>query len=240
MAVDDGVSIVLPTLWEHDSLALLRPRIDRAVAGYAAEVVVVDDDSRDGTAELVAAWGAPPPYRLIVRQGVRGLGTAVVEGVRNSHGGIVVVMDADGSHPPELLPRMIDPIRQGRAAFVLGSRVVPGASSPGLPGLRRLISWGARKLARPLTRVGDPMSGFFAFRRDAVELERLTPIGYKIGLEVLVKCRPTPIQEIAFEFGPRLAGKSKFDRRQMGLYLRHLGRLYLWKLLGRGRTRSTR
>jgi dolichol-phosphate mannosyltransferase len=240
VAVGGEVSIVLPTLREHDSLLLLRPRLERALTAYAAEVIVVDDDSRDGTEQLIATWSEPPQYRLIVRQGVRGLASAVVEGLRSARGSVVVVMDADGSHPPELLPLLIEPIRRGEAAFVLASRVVPGGSSPGLPGLRRLISWGATRLAKPLTGVGDPMSGFFAVRRDAVEIDRLTPVGYKIALEVLVKCRPVPVREVPFEFGPRLAGTSKLDRRQMGQYLRHLARLYVWRALGRGRTRRTR
>jgi dolichol-phosphate mannosyltransferase len=240
VAVGGDVSIVLPTLREHDSLVLLRPRLEHALAGYSAEVVVVDDDSRDGTEELVATWCAPPEYHLIVRRGVRGLASAVVEGLRRARGSVVVVMDADGSHPPELLPELIEPIRRGEAAFVLASRMVPGGSSPGLPGLRRAISWGATRLAEPLTGVGDPMSGFFAVRRDAVEIDQLAPVGYKIALEVLVKCRPSPVREVPFEFGPRLAGTSKLDRRQMGQYLRHLVRLYLWRARGRGRIRNTR
>jgi dolichol-phosphate mannosyltransferase len=238
--VGGDVSIVLPTLREHDCLVLLRSRLEKALAGYSAEIILVDDDSHDGTEELVATWSSPPEYHLIVRRGVRGLASAVVEGLRNSHGSVVVVMDADGSHPPELLPKLIEPIRRGEAAFVLASRVVRGGSSPGLPRLRRAISWGAIRLAEPLTRVGDPMSGFFAVRRNAIEVDQLAPLGYKIALEVLVRCRPAPILEVPFEFGPRLAGLSKLDRRQMGQYLRHLLRLYLWRARGRGRMRSTR
>jgi dolichol-phosphate mannosyltransferase len=234
------VSVVLPTLQEHDALDLLRGRIDAALSGYSAEVIVVDDDSGDGTTELVDAWAAPPPHRLVVRRGVRGLGSAVVAGFRAAQGGILVVMDADGSHPPELLPKLIDPIRRGEAAFVIGSRLVPGGSAPGLTAVRRLISRSARRLARPLTAVSDPMSGYFAVRRTAVPLEMLEPIGYKIALEVLVKGRPAPVVEVPFEFGPRLAGRSKLDRRQMGLYLRHLARLYLWRARGRGRALRTR
>ncbi|MCI4318562.1 MAG: polyprenol monophosphomannose synthase [Thermoplasmata archaeon] len=234
------VSVILPTLQEHEALGLLRTRIDAALLGYAAEVIVVDDDSRDGTSELVAAWAAPPPHRLLLRRGVRGLGSAVVEGFRSARGDILVVMDADGSHPPELLPQLIDPIRRGEAAFVIGSRLAPGGSAPGLSAVRRLISRSARRLARPLTKVSDPMSGFFAVRREALSLDHLAPVGYKIALEVLVKSRPSPVLEVPFVFGPRLAGTSKLDRRQMGLYLRHLGRLYLWRARGRGRALRTR
>ena len=240
MPVPCEVSVILPTLQEHDALALLRTRIDAALSGYAAEVIVVDDDSRDGTIELLASWLPPPPHRLVLRRGVRGLGSAVVEGFRAAQGSIVVVMDADGSHPPEVLPKLIEPIRRGDAAFVLGSRLVPGGSAPGLSLTRGLISRSARRLSRPLTAVSDPMSGFFAVRRSDLPMDQLAPIGYKIALEVLVKGRPAPVVEVPFEFGPRLAGRSKLDRRQMGLYLRHLARLYLWRARGRGRAFRTR
>jgi dolichol-phosphate mannosyltransferase len=234
------VSVILPTLQEHDALNLLRGRIDAALSGYAAEVIVVDDDSRDGTQELVDTWASPPPQRMVLRRGVRGLGSAVVAGFRAAQGDILAVMDADGSHPPELLPKLIDPIRRGEAAFVIGSRLVLGGSAPGLTAVRRVISRSARGRARPLTTGSHPMSGDVAVRRAAVPLDQLEPIGYKIALEVLVKGRPAPVVEVPFEFGPRLAGRSKLDRRQMGLYLRHLARLYLWRARGRGRALRTR
>jgi len=138
-------------------------------------------------------------------------------------------MDADGSHPPETIPSLVDPVRFGQAELVLASRHLPGASSPGLGGFRRLISTGAALLARPLTPVSDPMSGFFALKRCVAERARLEPTGFKIGLEILVRCRPSPVLEVPFRFGSRLAGSSKLGSGQIVRYLRHLSRLYLWE-----------
>ncbi|EQD49560.1 dolichyl-phosphate beta-D-mannosyltransferase precursor, partial [mine drainage metagenome] len=104
----------------------------------------------------------------------------------------------------------------------------------------RLLSTGAALLARPLVSVRDPMSGFFALRRSILDRRPLAPIGYKIGLEILVKCRPAPIVEIPIEFRPRLAGESKLARGEIGRYLRHVGRLYGWRLGGPQRASSTR
>lgn len=240
MPLGDDVTVVVPTLEERAAFELLAPRLRSALAPFRAEVIVVDDDSTDRIDELVAGLGSPPAFRAVVRHGVRGLASAVVDGFRAATGKAVVVMDADGSHPPELLPKLIPPILEDRADFVLASRAAPGGASPGLHGWRRAISWGATRLARPLTRVTDPMSGYFAVRRSLLEPDRLAPLGYKIALEVLVKCRPPRVQEVPFVFGERLAGTSKLDRGQMAAYVRHVLRLYAWRFGRLGPARSTR
>jgi dolichol-phosphate mannosyltransferase len=234
------LSVILPTYNERPALEALRPRLEAALRPYAAEVVVVDDGSPDGTAELVRGFAARGGWRLAQRDRRRGLASAVVRGFAEAEGDILLVMDADGSHPPETIPRLVEPIRDGRAEFVLASRFVPGGSDAGLVGARRWVSWGATLLARPLTEVRDPMSGFFAVRRAVIGRSRLAPVGYKIGLEVLVRCRPEPIVEVPFDFAARIAGTSKLGARQIGSYLHHVARLYAWRIFGGGRASRTR
>ncbi|MCI4324045.1 MAG: polyprenol monophosphomannose synthase [Thermoplasmata archaeon] len=232
------VSIILPTLNERQSLAAVAPRLDAALRPWKYEVVVVDDASTDGTREFVTDR-ADRNWRLLPRPGRFGLASAVVDGIAASTGPIIVVMDADGSHPPEEVPQLVGPIQTGRAEFVLASRKVPGGSDSGLHGIRRAISWAATIMARPLTPVRDPMSGFFAFRRSILPRAPLAPVGYKIGLEILVKCRPEPVVEVPFQFEERLAGRSKLGSNVIFAYLRHIGRLYLWRARHWGRSSSS-
>lgn len=226
------VTVILPTFNERPGLEALRPRLAEVLEPYSAEILIVDDSSPDGTGDLVRSYESEGVYRLIERQSRDGLATAVLDGIREARGDIVVVMDADGSHPPERLPELIEPIRTGAAEFVLGSRHLPGASAPGLTVGRWLVSSGAALLARPLTGISDPMSGFFAFDRSIVRRARLAPAGFKIGLEIVVKCRPRPLLEVPFCFGSRIAGISKLGTGQVFGYARHLSRLYSWRLRG--------
>ena len=229
MAAPLEVSLVLPTYIERACLEKLHGRIELALAPYRYEVIVVDDTSPDGTAELVRELAQNAPYRLIARPGRAGLSSAVLDGFRATTGAVVAVMDADGSHPPERLPDLLAPIRAGRAEFVLGSRRVRGGSEEGLPAVRWMTSWIATFPARPLTMVHDPMSGFFAVRRDVLSRGTLTPTGFKIALEILVKCRPSPVVEVPFQFAARLAGESKLGPNVITSYGQHLLRLYRWR-----------
>ena len=233
------VTVLLPTFNERESLAMLHPRLAAALRPYASEVVVVDDSSPDGTGAYVAALDNGL-YRLVERPTRLGLASAVLEGFQRARGRAVVVLDADGSHPPEVIPSLVDPILDGQAEFVLASRKVRGGSAPGLVGWRRAVSWGAGILARPLVKVRDPMSGFFAIQRSILDRAELAPIGYKIALEVLVRCAPRPVLEVPFTFGPRLAGESKLAGGQIREYVRHLARLYGFRLVGSHRASRTR
>jgi dolichol-phosphate mannosyltransferase len=224
------VSLVLPTYNERDCIDRLHDRIDAALASYPHEVIVVDDNSPDGTAEVVRRLSAAGPHRLISRPRRMGLSSAVLDGCRAATGDIIAVMDADGSHPPERLRDLIEPVRAGHAEFALGSRRVRGGADEGLTALRWLISWAGTLAARPLTDVHDPMSGFFAVRRDVIGRAPLAPTGFKIALEILVKCRPAPVVEVPFDFGPRLAGESKLGAAVVVAYAEHLTRLYRWRL----------
>jgi len=139
-------------------------------------------------------------------------------------------MDVDLSHPAEAIPQMLAKLEEG-ADFVFGSRYVDGGSTADNWGfLRWLNSRVATLLARPLTAVRDPMAGFFALRRTTFEGGRdRNPIGYKIGLELLVKCRCERAVEVPIHFEQRKVGRSKLSLRQQLLYLKHLRRLFIFK-----------
>ena len=225
------ISIIVPTYREAENLPHLIERIAEVRGRNAQdiELLIVDDDSRDGTVELITSrietW-----LRLIVRTDDRGLSSAVLEGFRQATGDVLVCMDADLSHPPEAIPVMLQRLQEG-ADLVVGSRYVPGGTTAGDSGvLRWLNSRIATVLARPLTSIRDPMSGFFALSRATYASGRdFSPIGYKIGLELIVKCRCLRVVEVPLHFGQRKFGASKLNLKQRLLYLQHLRRLYMFR-----------
>jgi dolichol-phosphate mannosyltransferase len=225
-----AISIVVPALNEAANLPTLVRRIAASMTGRAYEIVIVDDNSRDATPEVCLELARDHPVELFVRTNpVNGLGGAVLHGFGVARGDIFVVMDADLQHPPEKLPELIAPIERGEADFVLGSRHVPGGSTGEQWGpFRRLNSQVATILARPFSGdARDPMSGFFALRRQTFDrAERLMPLGYKIGLELMCKCRVRRVVEVPIHFAERTAGQSKLSLREQFRYLEHLSRLY--------------
>lgn len=238
MAGDLETSIVVPTYREADNL---RPLVTRVAAtlsplGIPYEIVISDDNSKDGTETVAAELAKEYPLRLIVRTENRDLSLAVLDGLRAARGEFLVVMDADLSHPPEQIPELIAPLRERRADFTLGSRYVAGGSTHNWGGHRRLNSWVATALAKPLSKgLADSMSGFFALRRSTFETARkLDPIGYKIGLELLCRCDIRNPMEIPIRFHDRIKGESKLNLEQQARYLVHLKRLYRDCSPGRG------
>lgn len=232
------ISIIVPTYKEAENLPLLMERIGAAMdaTGRRWEVVVVDDDSEDGVEsvclDLSHTW---PNLRLVVRMNQRGLSSAVIRGFREARGQTLVCMDADLSHPPEALPELVSELEDTDADFVIGSRYVPGGSTEEGWGLWRWInSKAATLLARPFTRVKDPMAGFFALRRRTFEsADTLNPIGYKIGLELIVKCRCRSVHEIPIHFSRRRYGHSKLTFREQLNYLKHIKRLAVYRCRSR-------
>jgi dolichol-phosphate mannosyltransferase len=226
-----SLTIVVPTYREVESLPHLIDRVAkvRAEQNLEIELIVMDDDSRDGSLELVQARGEPW-VQIVVRTTDRGLSPAVLEGLRRAKGTILVCMDADLSHPPEVLPAMVAKLEEG-ADFVVGSRYASGGTTSDDWGVMRwLNSRVATLLARPLTSVRDPMSGFFAMRRSTfLAGTEFNPIGYKIGLELLVKCGCERVVEVPIHFEDRRFGQSKLTLVQQMLYLQHLRRLYIFK-----------
>ncbi len=224
-----GVSIVTPTLREAECLPALAARIDAVLspAGIPWELIVSDDDSRDGTAAAAAELARSLPVRLRVRRGAApDLSQAVLDGIDAARFDQVVVIDADLSHPPEAIPRLLKAIEGGRCIAV-GSRYAAGGRVAGPWSLyRTLNSRVATLLARPLVRCSDPMSGFFALHRRFVpKRSELRPIGYKIGLELMVRGR-LPVREVPIAFRDRRRGESKLNWRRRLDFLRHLHRLY--------------
>jgi dolichol-phosphate mannosyltransferase len=215
---------------EAENLPELLRRVDSAMAGRLYEVLIVDDGSIDDTPAVCAQLAEQYPLRLHVReQPLAGLSGAVLYGMERAAGDVLVVMDADLQHPPEKLPELIGAVEQGEADFAIGSRYVPGGSTAGRWGpLRRANSRIATLLARPFAGdTRDPMSGFFALRRETFEhAGRLTPLGYKIGLELMCKCRVGAVCEVPIHFDMRTHGKSKLTVTQQFKYLEHLSRLY--------------
>lgn len=235
------LSVIVPTYREAENLKVLIPRLQQVLskAKIAAEIIVVDDDSQDGTENVIQQLSEGCPVRLIVRQNERGLSSAVIEGMSAARGDVVLCMDADLSHPPEDVPRLFRVVAERfsgqRAAFALGSRYVLGGSTEVGWGLGRwLNSRIATWLAWPLASVRDPMAGFFALKRREFQrvVEQLDPIGYKIGLELLVKTQAMFVAEVPIEFKNRLHGQSKLSLREQLNYLRHLARLYRFRFPG--------
>ncbi len=229
------VSVIVPTYCEAENLPILIPLVAEALsqARLAGEIIVVDDNSPDDTQHLCAKLARSYPLRLLVRSSERGLSSAVIHGMRAADGAVLLVMDADLSHPPERIPALVNSIRSGTADFVIGSRYVPGGGTDEDWGLFRwLNSKIATWLAWPLTAAHDPMAGFFAMRRETFESAgELNPVGYKIGLELMVKCRPR-VAEVPISFRDRMHGQSKLSLTEQLNYLRHLGRLYEYRIKG--------
>lgn len=234
------VSLVLPTYNERDNILPMLDAVRAALGSRpAVEVIVVDDDSPDGTGVLVEEYSRRHrEVRLLRRVGQRGLSGAVVDGFGDARGAVLAVMDADLSHDSGLLPRLIDAVARG-AELAVGSRRLPGGGADSWPWHRRRASDLATALARwwlpvPLT---DPMSGYFALRRDVFERVRpaLRPHGYKILLEIVCRAGPLRIVELPYVFRDRRQGVSKVTPRVAIELL-----VSLWELRRQRRSLSSR
>ncbi len=229
-----AVSVIVPALREAENLPVLAERVHAALTGYLQdrpyELIIVDDNSQDGTDRVCAELATKYHVSLLVRlQPTDGLSGAVLHGMTAARGQVLVVMDADLQHPPECLPLLIGTIERGEGDFSIGSRYMPGGSTQVKWGFfRRLNSRLATMLARPFAgRTHDPMSGFFALSRATYQsAQRLTPLGYKIALELMCKCRVRNVREIPIQFGLRTRGQSKLSVSEQFRYLEHLSRLY--------------
>jgi len=224
------LSIITPTYREAVNINALVREISGALAREIPdwELIVVDDDSGDGIEEKCAKLRRQGvPLRLIVRRRNRGLATAVIEGFKYARAPVWVVMDADLSHCGRDIPKLYRAISAG-ADFAVGSRYLPGGSTDDRWTVYRFLnSKVASLMAWPLVSVSDPMSGFFALRRGLIEQgSRLSPVGYKIGLEIMLKSRPGVLAEIPIHFRTRVRGQSKLSLHQQLLYLRHIASLY--------------
>jgi dolichol-phosphate mannosyltransferase len=229
------LSIVIPTYNESKNVGELVARLtellEEPLEG-SYELIVVDDDSPDRTWELALGLTRQfPRLRVIRRVGERGLSTAVIRGWQAARGEVLGVIDADLQHPPEVTVQLFTEIERG-AALAVGSRNVDGGGVSNWSVVRRFLSRGAQLLGLlilpgVLGRVSDPMSGYFMLRRSAISNVELSPLGYKILIEVIARGRAQQVSEVGYVFRERVAGESKVSWRLYLEYLRHLVRLRL-------------
>jgi dolichol-phosphate mannosyltransferase len=220
------LAIVIPTLNERANISILVERLARALNGIAWEVIFVDDDSVDGTIDEVRRLAiGDAKIRGIRRISRRGLAGAALEGVLSTSARFVVVMDGDLQHDETRIADMLFLLRKDKADVVVASRYCEaGQKVSGLSEIRQLGSRLATSLAVKLVKatLSDPMSGFFALRREVVDriARELSPRGFKILLDILASSpNPLRVQEIPFSFGPRLHGESKLDSAVVLEYL---------------------
>jgi dolichol-phosphate mannosyltransferase len=209
---ENSVSIIIPTLNEEENIV---PLVSEIIAGPVSfrEILFVDDHSTDATRDKIRALEGNHPIRLIERDGAGpGLAGAIMSGARVAQGEILLVMDADLSHPPDRIKDLVTPLFRGTADLVVGSRYVKGGSTPGWPVWRRVVSRAGAVLAYPLTGLRDSMCGFFAIGRSRLlELAPQTS-GFKIVFETMVRARGTlRVREIPIVFRERVHGKSKMS-----------------------------
>lgn len=229
------VSIVVPTYNERERIAELVEAVfaEYRAHGIAGEVVVVDDNSPDGTGTIADELSARHRVTVVHRAGKQGLGSAVMEGFEAAQAPIVGVMDADFSHPPAALPRLLDVLQRTGVDAVVGSRYIPGGAAKNWPAGRLLMSRVACLLARPLTPVRDATSGFFLIRRSVVHGVKIQAGGFKICLELLLRSPVTSVAEVPYEFVDRTSGQSKMSTREAMGYFTQLRQLLVVKLANR-------
>jgi dolichol-phosphate mannosyltransferase len=243
------LSVVIPTYNESENiLGLLESIRENIPPSLSTEIIVVDDNSPDRTGHLADSFsralvkgsvGATGPVgkgqtqfslSVIHRDGKKGLVSAIMEGIRSSKGQNILVMDADLSHSPDVIPRMVRELSSPTTDIVVASRYVRGGSIIGWPFKRRLISKGAVKIAQYglglNKKVTDPMSGFFALKRHIIDNLQIDSAGYKILLEILVKSNHARVKEIPYTFTNRTAGKSKLDNTVIRDYIKAVYHLY--------------
>jgi dolichol-phosphate mannosyltransferase len=225
------IAVVVPTLDEVENVQPLVAQIEQTGVRLA-EIIFVDDGSTDGTRNAIRALGQSHQVRLVAREGgERGLAGAIFAGANVSSADVIVVMDADLSHPPEKITALLEPVLRDEADLVIGSRYIAGGATPDWPLWRCVMSRAASLLAFPLTGVHDSMGGFFAVRRECLLQFAPNATGFKIAFEMLVRGRrKLRVSEVPIVFRDRQRGKSKmstgeamrFARGWMGAVVRRL------------------
>jgi dolichol-phosphate mannosyltransferase len=230
-----SLSVIVPTYNESKNIVGILDSLRKHLPiGTDTEIIVVDDNSPDGTGNIVEEYAKnskkenTQSVQIIHRKTERGLSSAILAGINYAKGESVVVMDSDFSHPPQTIPKMIEELHKSECDIVVASRYVNGGSVKGWPFKRKIISKGATKIAQHGLgiKIKDPMSGFFAFKRSIINNIKFDAIGYKILLEILVKARGVKVKEIPYEFINRKEGSSKLDTAVTIDYVKSLWRLY--------------
>lgn len=223
-------SLVIPSYNEAQGLPDLLKAIHAVLepAHVAYEIILVDDNSPDGTADLAEGLSGQYPVRVLRRPGKMGLSSAVTDGWKIARGRILGVMDADLSHDPKLLPALFRSVNSGPAEVAVGSRYVPGGGMGNWPLRRQIISRTAVWMGSLICPVKDVTSGYLVLRSSVLEGVKLNPIGFKIGLELLVRGRYRTFCEIPYTFQDRAAGESKLSFKVVREYLVQLGQLMVF------------
>lgn len=229
-----SLSVIMPTYNESQNiLDMLRSVSCNIPSEIETEIVVVDDNSPDGTGQIVEDFAKNSDQsglsiKVVHRPGKQGLSSAILAGIESAKGETIIVMDSDFSHPPETIQKMIEELQNNQCDIVVASRYVRGGSVVGWPFKRRLMSKGATKIAQHGLgiKIKDPMSGFFAFKRHIIKSINFDAIGYKMLLEILVKTKGTIVKEIPYSFTDRKSGSSKLDLSVTLDYLKSVWRLY--------------
>lgn len=224
-----SVSIVIPTYNEAENVVEVIQRCRTALIEHPTELLIVDDDSPDETWRIVEdEYGDTRNVRVIRRTEERGLSTAVTRGFREALFDICVVLDADLQHPPERIPDLVESF-ESETDLVIASRYVEGGGVEQWPIKRWLVSRGATFVTKAflptVRRVADPLSGFFAIRRELLEDTDFSPLGYKILLELLIRCDCQSVEEIPYVFSERRRGDSKLAVDEYVKFIRHVVRL---------------
>ncbi|MCG2717609.1 MAG: polyprenol monophosphomannose synthase [Nanoarchaeota archaeon] len=218
------LSITIPTYNEKENLPILIEKINYILKQNKinGEIIVVDDNSPDGTGKL--AEDLKKKYenmKVLHRAGKLGLSSAVLDGFKIAEGDIMVVIDADLSHPPEVIPLMYNEIQKG-TDFVIGSRYIKGGKIIGWSLYRRFISKGANLISRPFSKANDSMSGYIMIKKECLDNQNFNPKGFKIALEFLVKAKYNKLKELPITFTERRNGKSKAGPKEYYSLLRNL------------------
>lgn len=230
------VSIIVPTYNESQNIIKVLKSIEENLPkNTTAQTIVVDDNSPDGTGKIVDDYlrnvrrMANHTIDVIHRRTKEGLSSAILKGIQYATGNTIVVMDSDLSHPPHLLPKMLDALKHPKYDIAIASRYVHGGSISGWTLKRKLMSKVATFIAKRGLgiRAKDPMSGFFAFKRQVIQGLKFDAIGYKMLLEILAKKKNAQIIEIPYTFTNRKLGTSKLDARTVTDYMRAVWKLYI-------------
>ena len=237
------VSIIVPTYNESQNIVKILKSIHENIPkGIYTETIVVDDNSPDGTGKIVEEYIsnilkiAENTINIIHRKAKDGLSSAILNGIQNAKGDTIIVMDSDFSHPPQIIPKMIEAFKQYQCDLVVASRYISGGNIQGWTTKRKLMSKIATIIAKKGLNVKtkDPMSGFFAFKKNIIKELRFDALGYKFLLELLVKTKGVNVKEIPYTFENRKLGSSKLDSSTIIDYFKSV-----WKLYKNGKTKIT-
>jgi dolichol-phosphate mannosyltransferase len=239
--------VIIPTFNESENICNVLKSIKESLPKINLEAIVVDDNSPDGTGKIVEDYIqsmkniAGYSISVIHRKAKEGLSSAILDGLRNSNGDTIVVMDSDLSHPPQIIPKMLETLKQTQCDIVVASRYVTGGTIQGWPFKRKLMSKFATLIAKKGLGVSanDPMSGFFVFKRKITEGLKFDAIGYKILLELLVKTKGVKVEEVPYTFTDRKFGTSKLDSSIIFDYCKSVWKLYKYGRLARKEEKRT-